>query len=153
MRNSDSMQAKRVERGKQVSSITAMASTKIISSKLSPIFNIDNSISCKLRQGDAVLVENLDESKFLAAYSADIDYKDVATTAEFKLSLNFYLKELVVSPVRSFKDIIAFNNKFRFGLKGSEPTLIEIAYAFEQATRLGGPLRSSTEAITDRFRP
>lgn len=32
--------------------------------------------------------------------------------AEFKIALNSYLKDLVVSPVRSLADIIAFNNKF-----------------------------------------
>ncbi|EOY10473.1 Amidase family protein isoform 5 [Theobroma cacao] len=181
-----------------------------------------------LRQGGAVLVENLDESKFLAAYSSNTDFESVAMNAEFKLALNSYLKELVVSPVRSLKDIIAFNKKFSdlentkeygqqlfldaeatngigkkekeallhlakmsrdgleklmsenkldvllspfssassvlakggypgiivpaghdtegvpfgicfAGLKGSEPTLIEIAYAFEQATRIRRP--------------
>lgn len=35
----------------------------------------------------------------------------VAVLAEFKLSLNSYLKNLVVSPVRSLADVIAFNNK------------------------------------------
>ncbi|XWS40162.1 hypothetical protein CRYUN_Cryun18bG0116600 [Craigia yunnanensis] len=65
-----------------------------------------------LRQGGAVLVENLNISKFLAAYSSSIDYESLAMTAEFKLAINSYLKELVVSPVRSLKDLIAFNNKF-----------------------------------------
>ncbi|CBI37907.3 unnamed protein product, partial [Vitis vinifera] len=32
--------------------------------------------------------------------------------AEFKISLNAYLKELVASPVRTLADVIAFNNKF-----------------------------------------
>ncbi|TYH88674.1 hypothetical protein ES332_D01G204200v1 [Gossypium tomentosum] len=36
----------------------------------------------------------------------------VAIVAEFKLSLNAYLKELVASSVRSLADIIAFNLKF-----------------------------------------
>ena len=57
-------------------------------------------------------MENLNISKFLAAYSSSIDYESLAMTAEFKLAINSYLKELVVSPVRSLKDLIAFNNKF-----------------------------------------
>lgn len=139
------------------------------------------------------------------------NYEDIATRAEFKVALNSYLKQLVKSPVRSLKDVIAFNNKnpelvsisalhqlinpllyacFRSkngyeklikknkldalmapfikryiapggypginvpagydfdgkpfgiefaGLKGSEPTLIEIAYSFEQATKVRRP--------------
>ncbi|KAJ4826112.1 hypothetical protein Tsubulata_010965 [Turnera subulata] len=35
-----------------------------------------------------------------------------ALVAEFKISLNRYLKDLVASPVRSLADIIAFNQKF-----------------------------------------
>ena len=35
----------------------------------------------------------------------------VALLAEFKLSLNRYLSELVHSPVRSLMDIINFNNQ------------------------------------------
>ncbi|XP_072086704.1 probable amidase At4g34880 [Arachis hypogaea] len=35
----------------------------------------------------------------------------VVLAAEFKLSLNSYLKNLVVSPVRSLADVIAFNQK------------------------------------------
>ena len=58
------------------------------------------------------MVENLNMSKFLDEYSSSIDYESIAMTAEFKLAINSYLKELVVSPVRSLKDLIAFNNKF-----------------------------------------
>ncbi|KAL4290475.1 hypothetical protein GQ457_14G004640 [Hibiscus cannabinus] len=65
-----------------------------------------------LRQRGAVLVENVNASKYLAAYSTSTDYETLATIAEFKLAINSYLKELVVSPVRSLKDLIAFNNKF-----------------------------------------
>ncbi|MBA0850127.1 hypothetical protein Goshw_025642 [Gossypium schwendimanii] len=181
-----------------------------------------------LRRRGAVLVENVNASKYLEAYSTSIDYETLAMTAEFKLAINSYLKQLVVSKVRSLKDLIAFNNKFsklektkeygqQFfldaeatngigqkekeallnlakmsrdgfeklmeenkldallspfsvassilgrgqypgiivpagydreglpfglcfgGLKGSEPTLIEIAYAFEQATKIRRP--------------
>ncbi|XVE48898.1 hypothetical protein DITRI_Ditri01bG0038700 [Diplodiscus trichospermus] len=66
-----------------------------------------------LRQRGAVLVENIDTSEFLAAYfNSNIDYESIASAAEFKLAINSYLKELVVSKVRSLKDLIAFNNKF-----------------------------------------
>ncbi|OMO74458.1 Amidase [Corchorus capsularis] len=194
-------------------------------------FSFDNGdfdhLFSALRQGGAVLVEISDASKFFSVYSSKENYEGIAMTAEFKLALNSYLKDLVVSPVRSLKDVIAFNNKFSKlekikeygqqllldaeatngigkkekealinlakmsrdgfeklmkdnkldallllksdsfilarggypgiivpagydsegvpfglcfgGLKGSEPTLIEIAYAFEQATKIRKP--------------
>ncbi|XP_030942314.1 probable amidase At4g34880 isoform X2 [Quercus lobata] len=37
--------------------------------------------------------------------------EDIALAAEFKIYINAYLKELVVSPVRSLADLIAFNKK------------------------------------------
>jgi amidase len=36
----------------------------------------------------------------------------IALLAEFKISLNTYLKDLVASPVRTLADVIAFNHKF-----------------------------------------
>ncbi|KAE8696157.1 Amidase family protein isoform 3 [Hibiscus syriacus] len=65
-----------------------------------------------LRKRGAVLVENVNASKYLGAYNTDTDYENLAMTAEFKLAINSYLKELVASPVRSLRDLIAFNNKF-----------------------------------------
>lgn len=38
--------------------------------------------------------------------------EQIALRAEFKLSLNAYLKDLVSSPVRSLEDVIAFSKKF-----------------------------------------
>ena len=37
--------------------------------------------------------------------------EDIALAAEFKRYINAYLKELVVSPVRSLADLIALNKK------------------------------------------
>ncbi|XP_039066614.1 probable amidase At4g34880 [Hibiscus syriacus] len=65
-----------------------------------------------LRQKVAVLVENVNASKYLSACSTSTDYEALAITAEFKLAINSYLKELVLSPARSLKDLIAFNDKF-----------------------------------------
>lgn len=44
-----------------------------------------------------------------------------AMLAEFKLSVNEYLKELVASPVRSLADIIAFNK--------NHPDLVTILFS------------------------
>ncbi|CAI9275709.1 unnamed protein product [Lactuca saligna] len=64
-----------------------------------------------LRQSGATLIDNLEVTNyndimpmFLGVY--------IALFAEFKISLNAYLKELVASPVRSLADVIAFNKKF-----------------------------------------
>ncbi|GMJ08856.1 hypothetical protein like AT4G34880 [Hibiscus trionum] len=64
-----------------------------------------------LRQKGAVLVEDLDASKFLEAYNGIQEYEILATTAEFKLAINSYLEKLEASSVRSLKDLIEFNNK------------------------------------------
>ncbi|GLT30712.1 hypothetical protein SLA2020_055030 [Shorea laevis] len=61
-----------------------------------------------LRQQGAVLIDNL-EVEHQDVLSSN--YETIATNAEFKLALNSYLKQLVKSPVRSLKDVIAFNNR------------------------------------------
>lgn len=38
--------------------------------------------------------------------------EEIALLAEFKMSLNTYLRELVKSPVRSLADVIAYNEEF-----------------------------------------
>ncbi|XP_042982084.1 probable amidase At4g34880 [Carya illinoinensis] len=63
-----------------------------------------------LRNRGAVLLDNL-EIPNLAAYDISGSAETVALLAEFRISLNEYLKELVASPVRSLADAIAFNKK------------------------------------------
>ncbi|XP_076912034.1 putative amidase At4g34880 [Bidens hawaiensis] len=63
-----------------------------------------------LRRNGAILVENLeiiDFERIITMFNGE----DIALTAEFKMALNAYLKKLVVSPVRSLADVIAFNEK------------------------------------------
>lgn len=43
--------------------------------------------------------------------------EESALLAEFKLSLNAYLSELEISPVRSLADIITFNNEHKTEVK------------------------------------
>ncbi|PQQ03202.1 putative amidase [Prunus yedoensis var. nudiflora] len=62
-----------------------------------------------LRKRGAVLVDNLEIAHFDEIYNASSEF--IALTAEFKIYLNTYLKNLVASPVRSLADVIAFNNK------------------------------------------
>ncbi|KAI4317443.1 hypothetical protein L6164_025310 [Bauhinia variegata] len=61
-----------------------------------------------LRKKGAVLVDNLklDVVKYYSGPS-----ENIALAFEFKLALNAYLKDLVVSKVRSLADAIAFNKK------------------------------------------
>ncbi|KAL3722663.1 hypothetical protein ACJRO7_034954 [Eucalyptus globulus] len=71
-----------------------------------------------LRKQGAVLVDRLDLADFSKIYSDSSE--GVAMSAEFKLALNTYLRDLVVSPVRSLADVIAFNNKHKHAEKTDE---------------------------------
>lgn len=64
-----------------------------------------------IRQGGAILIDNLkiDNTKTILNFS--LSGEAVASAAEFKISLNSYLRDLIVSPVRSLADVIAFNKK------------------------------------------
>ncbi|KAI3698831.1 hypothetical protein L2E82_42687 [Cichorium intybus] len=164
-----------------------------------------------LRQSGAILIDNLEVTNYNDIIPMFIG-EYIALFAEFKISLNAYLKELVASPVRSLTEVIAFNKKYsnvekikdypqdlfleaektngigkiekealmnmtkaskmglrRYpgisvpggydengapygicfgGLKGSEPTLIEIAYGFEQASKFRKPPPIKEQFIT-----
>ncbi|KAJ7978587.1 Amidase [Quillaja saponaria] len=63
-----------------------------------------------LRQRGAILVDKLKLDNMTELYFTDYG-EQVALRAEFKLSLNDYLKELIASPVRSLADVIEFNKK------------------------------------------
>ena len=64
------------------------------------------------RQGGAVLIDHLEIANIDVSLNATFSGEGTALLAEFKLSLNAYLKDLVSSPVRSLADVIAFNEKF-----------------------------------------
>ncbi|GMN48690.1 hypothetical protein TIFTF001_017851 [Ficus carica] len=65
-----------------------------------------------LRQRGAILIDNLEIANIDVILNFTLSGEAVASLAEFKLALNDYLKDLVVSPVRSLAEIIAFNEKF-----------------------------------------
>ncbi|XVE93797.1 hypothetical protein REPUB_Repub01dG0225900 [Reevesia pubescens] len=156
----------------------------------------ENHFQTRRREG-AVVVDNLQIANIDVILNFTVSGEAAATLAEFKLSLNAYLKDLLASPVQSLADIIAFNLKFpdleltdkigqdiflaakatngigaqekaalanlenlsKNGFEklmrdykqdalvtprsdvspGSEPKLIEIAYGFEQATKIRKP--------------
>lgn len=56
------------------------------------------------------MIDNLEIADIDIILNVTASGEAAALLAEFKQSLNGYLKELVVSPVRSLADIIAFNN-------------------------------------------
>ncbi|KAM1987078.1 hypothetical protein ACFX15_034390 [Malus domestica] len=62
-----------------------------------------------LRKQGAVLVENLDIVNIEDILDSSSSGELVAILAEFKMALNPYLSKLVESPVRSLRDVIAFN--------------------------------------------
>ncbi|KAJ8767582.1 hypothetical protein K2173_017926 [Erythroxylum novogranatense] len=65
-----------------------------------------------LRQQGAVLVDNLEIADINFTLNSIASGEDIALLAEFKISLNAYLDELINSPVRTLADTIAFNLKF-----------------------------------------
>ncbi|KAF7849633.1 hypothetical protein BT93_L0454 [Corymbia citriodora subsp. variegata] len=65
-----------------------------------------------LRKQGAVLVDHLELANIKEIYT-NASGEDVAISAEFKLALNAYLRDLEVSPVRSLADVIAFNDKHK----------------------------------------
>lgn len=60
----------------------------------------------------AILVDNLEIPNINVILNTTLSGEAIAVLAEFKLSINAYLEELVVSNVRSLSDIIAFNQNF-----------------------------------------
>ncbi|KAK3194898.1 hypothetical protein Dsin_026208 [Dipteronia sinensis] len=65
-----------------------------------------------MRQRGAVVVDNLKITNIDDILNSSASGELLTLLAEFKVSLNSYLKGLVASPVRSLADVIAFNNKF-----------------------------------------
>uniref|UniRef100_A0A0E0KMY0 Amidase domain-containing protein n=1 Tax=Oryza punctata TaxID=4537 RepID=A0A0E0KMY0_ORYPU len=64
-----------------------------------------------MRKHGAMVIENIDIIENLTLVKDHLFEIDlVAMRAEFKLSLNAYLSDLLYSPVRSLADVIAFNN-------------------------------------------
>ncbi|XP_057746127.1 probable amidase At4g34880 [Arachis stenosperma] len=63
------------------------------------------------RHQGAVVVDNLQITNINDILNVTKSGEAVALASEFKLSFNSYLKNLVVSPVRSLADVIAFNQK------------------------------------------
>ncbi|OVA19855.1 Amidase [Macleaya cordata] len=64
-----------------------------------------------LRRAGAVIVDNLEIHDVDVILDPFQSGEATATLAEFKQSLNVYLKELLTSPVRSLASVIAFNEK------------------------------------------
>ncbi|KAL9266987.1 putative amidase [Drosera capensis] len=62
-----------------------------------------------LRRYGAVLLDNLEIANISTILYGAAEM--TALEAEFKVSLNKYLKELIISPARSLADVIAFNDK------------------------------------------
>ncbi|KAJ4826111.1 hypothetical protein Tsubulata_010963 [Turnera subulata] len=64
-----------------------------------------------LREGGAIVVDNLEISGIDVILNPYESGELIAILAEFKLTINRYLEELVKSPVRSLTDIIDFNTR------------------------------------------
>ncbi|EOA16479.1 hypothetical protein CARUB_v10004638mg [Capsella rubella] len=73
--------------------------------------HLDNHIETLRREG-ALVIDNLSIPNIEVIRDWTKSGEKMALLAEFKMSLNTYLKELVESPVRSLADVIAYNEKF-----------------------------------------
>ncbi|KAJ9189602.1 hypothetical protein P3X46_000876 [Hevea brasiliensis] len=62
------------------------------------------------RQGGATVLDNLQILNIDVIMDPNQSGEEMVLLAEFKLTINQYLQELVKSPVRSLADIITFNN-------------------------------------------
>ncbi|KAM3393296.1 hypothetical protein ACQJBY_014137 [Aegilops geniculata] len=63
-----------------------------------------------MRKQGAIVIENLDIENLSVLLDSQNNGQLIALPAEFKLSLNSYLSNLLYSPVRSLAEIIAFNS-------------------------------------------
>ncbi|KAK8951925.1 Amidase 1 [Platanthera zijinensis] len=64
-----------------------------------------------MRQKGAIFIDNVELKNTNIMINQTESGEIITLLAEFKLSLNSYLKNLVSSPVRSLADVIAFNNQ------------------------------------------
>ncbi|KAJ6813475.1 putative amidase [Iris pallida] len=64
-----------------------------------------------MRQRGGILIDDLEIANVESIIDPTRSGEFVATAAEFKMSLNAYLSELIESPVRSLLDVILFNDK------------------------------------------
>ncbi|XP_010432367.1 PREDICTED: putative amidase C869.01 [Camelina sativa] len=72
---------------------------------------LENHIETLRREG-AIVIDNLSIPNIEVIRDWTESGEKMALLAEFKMSLNAYLKELVESPVRSLADVIAYNENF-----------------------------------------
>ncbi|KAI8554103.1 hypothetical protein RHMOL_Rhmol05G0071700 [Rhododendron molle] len=88
-----------------------------------PFFNFGNNSALShafenhfhtLKRKGAILVDSLQIANIEEILSYTASGEGVAALAEFKLSLNAYLRDLVASSVRSLADVIASMRKIRF---------------------------------------
>ncbi|KAI8554106.1 hypothetical protein RHMOL_Rhmol05G0071800 [Rhododendron molle] len=78
---------------------------------LSGQFEFSSRNQTNSRRKGAILVDSLQIANIEEILNYTASGEGVAALAEFKLSSNAYLRDLVASPVRSLADVIAFNDK------------------------------------------
>ncbi|ONK57101.1 uncharacterized protein A4U43_C10F16630 [Asparagus officinalis] len=64
-----------------------------------------------MRKKGAILVDNLEIENVDTILDDNLSGRTLTLLAEFKISLNAYLSDLSLSPMRSLLDVILFNNK------------------------------------------
>lgn len=97
------------------------------------------------RQRGATVVDNLGIENSAIILDPFQIGETIALLAEFKLSINDYLQELVYSPVRSLAEIIEFNIK--------HPDLVSMHYDFQMNNSMERPLLpQALQLITPLFK-
>ncbi|VAH40251.1 unnamed protein product [Triticum turgidum subsp. durum] len=99
-----------------------------------------------MRKQGAVVIENLDIENLSVLLDSQNNGQQIALPAEFKLSLNSYLSNLLYSPVRSLAEIIAFNNAHPVeeNMKENGQTVFLVA---ENTTGIGASEREATSQL------
>ncbi|KAL0422878.1 UNVERIFIED_CONTAM: putative amidase [Sesamum latifolium] len=104
-----------------------------------------------LREKGAIILDNLELPNTEMILNPLLCGEALALMAEFKLTLNDYLRELTTSPVRSLSDIIIFNQN-NHDLERSEEFGQEILIAADSTNGIGEEERQDIEMMKNLSR-
>ncbi|KAL3730864.1 hypothetical protein ACJRO7_027827 [Eucalyptus globulus] len=104
-----------------------------------------------LRHAGAGLVDNLKIDNIDIILNSVASGEAIATLAELKINLNAYLKALVVSPVRSLADVIAFNQN-NSKLELTDQIGQDIFLASEATNGIGNAEKSALSSLANLSR-
>ncbi|KAK4477200.1 hypothetical protein RD792_016414 [Penstemon davidsonii] len=101
-----------------------------------------------LREKGAIVLDNLEIQNIDVILNPLLCGEALALMAEFKITLNKYLKELINSPVRSLFDIILFNQNHP-DLERTEEFVQDILIAADSTNGIGDEEREAIETMEE----